>query len=275
VVEEYISLQENVKTAINKKRREMERSIGNIKDDHKHIESDVAILNKYVEKQHTIDGLQQKYKAIEQYMTNNVSNVLDVLTQESFIQRSEEIIQLTTKGQTASQIREVHCLVFATMLEENKLYDLTPIQLVGLFSCFTNVSVADDIKLILPTSNDAKTNQVVTEIRGKYDDFLKIEEQQRLNTGADYYMHFDLIDFAMRWCDCENVEDCKFLLQTLEGEKAVFLGEFVKALLKINNIASELEKIAEANGKIEFLSKLREIPTLTLKYVATNQSLYV
>jgi hypothetical protein len=36
-----------------------------------------------------------------------------------------------------------------------------------------------------------------------------------------------------------------------------------------------LEKIAEANGKIDFLSKLREIPTLTLKYVATNQSLYV
>ena len=275
VVEEYISLQDNVKTAINKKRREMERSIGNIKDEHKHIESDVAILNKYVEKQHAVDGLQQKYKAIEQYMTNNVSNVLEVLTQESFIQRSEDMIELTMKGQVAAQIREVHCLVFAAMLEENKLYDLTPRQLIGLFSCFTNVSVADDIKLILPRSDDAKTNQVVTEIRGKYDNFLKIEEQQRLNTGADYYMHFDLIDFAMRWCDCENVEDCKFLLQTLEGEKAVFLGEFVKALLKINNIASELEKIAEANGKIEFLSKLREIPTLTLKYVATNQSLYV
>ena len=45
VVEEYISLQENVKNAINKKRREMERSITNIKDEHKHIESDVAILN--------------------------------------------------------------------------------------------------------------------------------------------------------------------------------------------------------------------------------------
>ena len=275
VVEEYISLQDNVKNAINKKRREMERSIGNIKDEHKHIESDVAILNKYVEKQQAVDGLQQKYKAIEQYMTNNVSNVLEVLTQESFIQRSEDMIQLTMKGQIAAQIREVHCLVFATMLEENKLYDLTPRQLVGLFSCFTNVSVADEIKLILPRCDDAKTNQVATEIRGKYDEFLKIEEQQRLNTGADYYMHFDLIDFAMRWCDCENVEDCKFLLQTLEGEKAVFLGEFVKALLKINNIASELEKIAEANGKIEFLSKLREIPTLTLKYVATNQSLYV
>jgi len=275
IVEEYMSLQEDIKTAINKKRREMERRITNIKDEYKLVDTDVAILKKYVEKQQTIDALQHKYKAIEQYMTNNVSNVLDVLSQESFIQRTEDIIELTTKGRNAAQIREVHCLVFASMLEENKLYDLTSKQLIGVFSCFTNVSVADEIKMILPKCDDDKVTNVVTDIRGKYDDFLKIEQEQQLNTGADYYMHFDLIDFAMKWCDCESVEDCKFLLQTLECEKAVFLGEFVKALLKINNIASEMEKIAEANGNITFLSKLREIPPLTLKYVATNQSLYV
>jgi len=45
--------------------------------------------------------------------------------------------------------------------------------------------------------------------------------------------------------------------------------------LKINNISSELEKVAEYIGNIELLHKLREIPHLTLKYVATNQSLYV
>ncbi len=275
VVEEYATLQETIKTAINKKRREMERRVADIKDTYKFIDADTGILGKHNEKQHELNALQQKLQALEQYMTNNVYNVLNVLTQEGFIQRNQDDIQLTTKGQIASQIREVHCLVFASMLEEGKLYDLTPVQLIGLFSCFTNVAVGDEIKHILPKCEDDKTNRVVNEIRGKYDDFLKLEEQQQLNTGADYYIHFDLMDFAMRWCDCENVEDCKLLLQTLENEKAVFLGEFVKALLKINNIASELEKIAEANGKIEFLSKLREIPVLTLKYVATNQSLYV
>jgi hypothetical protein len=65
------------------------------------------------------------------------------------------------------------------------------------------------------------------------------------------------------------------VLQRLASEKEIFLGEFVKALLKINNIGTEMEKIAEMIGNIEFLSKLREIPNLTLKYVVTNQSLYV
>jgi hypothetical protein len=65
------------------------------------------------------------------------------------------------------------------------------------------------------------------------------------------------------------------LLQRLAEEKGIFLGEFVKALLKINNISCEMEKIAEMTGNIEFLSKLREVPNLTLKFVVTNQSLYV
>jgi hypothetical protein len=88
-------------------------------------------------------------------------------------------------------------------------------------------------------------------------------------------MHFDLVNYVSGWCDCESVEECKFFLQTLEAEKEIFLGEFVKALLKINTISCELEKVAEMIGNIELLSKLREIPQLTLKYIATNQSLYV
>ena len=59
------------------------------------------------------------------------------------------------------------------------------------------------------------------------------------------------------------------------GKKQIFLGEFVKALLKINNISCEFEKIAEMTGNILLLSKLKKIPNMTLKYVVTNQSLYV
>ena len=36
-----------------------------------------------------------------------------------------------------------------------------------------------------------------------------------------------------------------------------------------------MEKIAEYLGDMEFLSILKQVPLQTLKYVATNQSLYV
>ena len=98
---------------------------------------------------------------------------------------------------------------------------------------------------------------------------------ERIDTGTDYTIHYDLMDYVIQWCDCETPEECKLLLQTMAHEKGIFLGEFVKALLKINNISSELEKVAELQGNIAFLATLREIPLLTLKHVATNQSLYI
>ena len=58
-------------------------------------------------------------------------------------------------------------------------------------------------------------------------------------------------------------------------DKKIFVGEFVKALLKIHTVGLELEKIAEETNHIDLLVKLREIPNLLLKYVVNTQSLYI
>ena len=77
------------------------------------------------------------------------------------------------------------------------------------------------------------------------------------------------------WIDAKSEEDRKMILQRAEQEKDIFLGDFIKALLKINNIVFEMETIAQIIGNIPFLYELNQIRSLTLKYVVTNQSLYV
>ena len=52
-------------------------------------------------------------------------------------------------------------------------------------------------------------------------------------------------------------------------------GAFVKAVLKICNMAAEIGKGAEATGELALKEKTAAIPSLLLKYVATSQSLYV
>ena len=59
------------------------------------------------------------------------------------------------------------------------------------------------------------------------------------------------------------------------AEKNIFLGEFVKAILKINAIAKELEKVCESVNNVSILNVLRAIGPATLKSVCTTQSLYV
>ena len=55
----------------------------------------------------------------------------------------------------------------------------------------------------------------------------------------------------------------------------ISLGDFVKAILKINNIIQELEKAAIIQENLDLLEKLKMIPELTLKSCITNQSLYL
>jgi superfamily II RNA helicase len=278
IINEYIHLISNVKNSVNKKRKEMERKIQNIKGNYKYIEQDMASYSKVHEKQKEINVLQSQYDSLTSYFTSGVGSVLQLLNEEKFIEGNnsdEKSLKLTLLGKIASQIREIHCLVFAKLYEDKILDSLSSKQLVALFSCFTNIRVRDEFKSNSPKSGDDKVDSNVLKLLDLYNEYKDKEISRNINTGFDYEIHYDLLNYVDKWCDCEVIDDCKLVLQQLGKEKEIFLGEFVKALLKINNISNELEKIAEMTGNIEFLSKLREIQNMTLKYVVTNQSLYV
>ena len=264
------------KTAINKKKKELEREIQNIHDTHKMIESDMKTFVKYDDKWKEHDNKLETFNNTKEYLSSNVDVIINFLEKDGFISRSENAVyNLTTVGYIATHLREIHCLVFAILLNNNSLNTLTTNEIIAIFSCFTNVSVSDDKKSLSPLHTTAPLQNIMGQISSLYDNYQDFEIKNKVSTGFDYSIHYDLMDYVMLWSDCITAEDCKLLLQKLEKEKGVFLGEFVKAILKINNIANEMEKVAESIGNIALLSKLREVPGLTQKFVATNQSLYI
>jgi superfamily II RNA helicase len=246
----------------------------------------------------------RNHKGLVDYLDNDVNKVLHVLSTDGFLSVNlktdcdevpledvgenllttedaavldtvDDTLNLSVTGQIASRLREVHCLVFAQLLEDGTISKLSVTQLISLFSCFTNISVQEDFADYSPYTDDNELKDVIRTITQMYSEYEERETMLRINTGADYTIHYDLLNYVEEWTLCESEPECKLVLQKLGEEKEIFLGEYVKALLKINNIASEMEQIAEQIGNIEFLSKLKQIPKLTLKYVVTNQSLYV
>jgi hypothetical protein len=276
IIEEYDDLNKSKQNAVNKKRKDMERRIQQIKDEYRTVEQDTQSYQKVAIKKSEINDLENQYNGLNSYIQSGVDRVLSLLKSETFIEGDQlEDLSLPLIGKIASQIRESHCLVVAKLYETKVLDTLSVIQLIALFSCFTNISVQDDNKDVRPRSQDVHLNETVNKVKQMYDDYQNKELLYNISTGMDYNIHYDLLNYVEEWSNTENVEDCKRVLQKIGEEKGIFLGEFVKALLKINNISCELEKIAELTGNIAFLSKLKEIPNLTLKYVVTNQSLYV
>ena len=280
VVDEYLKLVESQKTAVNKKRKEIERQIENIRDQYVNVEFDKLKVSNYNQKLKKIDELQEQYNFVEKYIDNNVQIIINLLKDDGFVQLESaddqlKILSLTTRGMIATHLKESHCLVFSRLFEENVFDTLNSIQIVMLVSCLTNIVVKDEYKNYIPRTDDNSLKEIVFRVKNMYNDCITKENLLDINSGIEYTFHYDLLNYVDKWCYCENTEECRQFLQNLADEKEIFLGEFVKALLKINNICSELEKIAELFGNMSLLSKLKEIPIMTLKYVVTNQSLYV
>ena len=279
VINTYLDLTKNKNVQVNKKRKEMERQIENIKEQFVNIEFDKIKVEKYNEKIKLIDNLQEDYNFVEKFIDMNVEKIINLLYENEFIQKDTtdglNNISLSLKGKVASQLRESHCLVFSQLFEEKIFDDLSTSEIIMLLSCLTNVVVKDELRDYIPKISNDRLKAYLFKIRNMYSKYSDLELNLNINPGMDYTFHFDLLNYVEKWCGCDSVEECKQVIYDLASNKEIFLGEFVKSLLKITNICSEFEKIAEITNNMFLLSKLKEVPTMLLKYVVTNQSLYV
>ena len=103
--------------------------------------------------------LKEEYNYIEKFIDNNVITILKMLEDENYIVKdieneNENYYKLSIQGILATHIREVHCLVFSKLINNNTLVNLDTKQLVAIFSCFTNIKVQDEIKDNNPKSFD-------------------------------------------------------------------------------------------------------------------------
>jgi len=275
ILQEYKDLVDKSTLVNNKQKKKLLRDIDIIESEHITIKSDLQYLNNFhdtINKQKENGGF--KMNAIN-YIQTNIDNIVQILSLNNFLEYG---FGLTNKGKVAMHIQEIHPLVIGDLYDKFDGFTNTNInQLIGLLSCFTNISMPSDLKSSIPIdmhiNTEAKT--MANHLSSLIDKYYNIEYEYQLETGAEYEIHFELIDYIIKWCNASNESDCHEIINSIKVEKELFLGEFIKAILKINNIAKELEKISELLNNINLLQKVKTIPELTLKYVVTNQSLYI
>ena len=215
-----------------------------------------------------------------QYITvlNRSNNRLVQFKEDKPWANKDNLVELPEKGHVCIGIQEWNGVVAADFLQDtNYIEELTVVDIIKLFSCFTNIRVSDDVKNGYKNRKYtgvqlARYLDILNMIYNKYND---IEVKYELNTGLEYEIHYDLIPYMEEWVLAEDENTCAKVLKKLEVEKGIFVGEYVKALLKIQTICLELEKIADDTNHMDLYIKLREIPERILKYVVTTQSLYI
>ena len=183
---------------------------------------------------------------------------------------------ISPKGLIASSIQEIHSLALADILETKTLNLHTPQELASIFSIFTNVNVQKQdsinfIKYINCTDNIKKTLNL---IQKKYNFYYDEELNHKIKSSYDYNLQWNMVEIIFNWCNAENDVECQQVYKEALYYN-ISLGEFIKAVLKINAISLEFQKVCLISENLKLLEMLKQIPNFTLKSIATNQSLYV
>ena len=269
VLARYIELSELIPMSSNKIRKKLEREQNYIREENHFIDQD---LKAYHHAKELRDSREQQERYIQhttEYIDSKYALVKDILTETEFI--SDQAI--TPAAEIALQIKEANALTLTKLLlSTNSFASLTTEEIVAVLSCFCQVSIPFEERQDHPNSKNQTVNTTLNELITITNNFVNLEDKNELRSELDYELNFDLLDFCIDWCACNTLEECQTILRT---HSHIFVGEFVKSLLKINNIAKELQEVAEYQEDLELLQKLKDIPPKLMKFIITNQSLYL
>jgi superfamily II RNA helicase len=281
ICRDYLDIETRAKTVVNKKRKDLERQIQKIKDQYRHLLDNCKTVKEYDALVANMAKENAALADISGYITYQVKNVVDILVALGFVEPGANYSNTyipTLLGKMAADMAEIHPIVFIQLLEmTNKFAEFSPKQLVGLFSCFTDIKVSQDMKMGCPNSKDPLLQRTVEKMDKLFGELADREYAKSMDTGINYnsVLMYDLIDQIAEWCDCETEQECKYYIQKVLGEKMISVGDFSKGILKIATISKEIGSLCEKHGQVELQHKLASIEPMILKYITTAQSLYV
>ena len=286
---EYVNMLDLLETTKNKQRKRLHSSIKCFLLDNPKIEKEYEKYKKITDIEDATKQMENSLINMKNYIYDTIHIIISNLEKNGFVEIDENQNQdtnqdtsnqlrqykLTEVGMIATQIQEVHSLVIAPIILNKKLNNMSAAELSSFFSIFTSIRVSDDKKeFTANNTEDEYTRTLIKNIEEDYDYFYNEEIRNKLDIVDEYTLNYDLIEEIFNWCEANNEQECNVVIQSVKA-RGIFVGEFVKAILKINNIAKEMEKICNLTNNIELMKKLNEIPKLTMKYIVSTQSLYL
>jgi hypothetical protein len=143
----------------------------------------------------------------------------------------------------------------------------TFVDIFSILSCMYDIKVSDDKKDFIPTCHKEELKYLVERMNYYNDQEVKYELCSSY-TSTQY----DTMPYIQQWLTgCMNEAEAIQLIQKMKRDKDWFTGDFIKCCLKLVNMAKELEEVCD----LDFLEKIREGSAKLLKFVCTNESLYL
>lgn len=225
------------------------------------IEKDIKQLELKERKEQELYSFLEKEKEEEEFFEKILSQIYSILKEEKFFDENGTLLK---RGKIARYIHQIPCCPFSIYID--KIRSLNFEELISFLSIFIPISMNEEKRNIVERED---------EIEDLYERFYQYELKFRYDTEEEYFLQYDMREYMKEWIRVETIDDSLLLLRKMESEKGISTGNFIKYILQLNNLCSEIENVAEYLGDMIFLLKLKQVPEKTMKFIITNQSLYI
>jgi len=274
----FLKTRQRVVRESSKNRKKTSQEIRIIEEKTKSFEKDFKVYDTFVENSKYLNNLRDRRIAINESINNEIKPHLKILEKHNFITKGDKFQEydLTEMGKMASNINEIHCLAIAELVNENVFTNLNVLELTSALSVFSDLRLPDNNKIhnIDYVNTNDKVKLTVKKIKKVYDKYYDEETCYETNFMFNYNIQYDLIEMVYKWANSDDEIECQNIIKEME-QWDIYIGNFTKAILKICNIAMEMENVCLIQNNLELLKTLREVSIKLKKFIVTNQSLYL
>ena len=278
---EYINLENECQNVNGNKKKKIRKKLLEIENNINNFNETKLKFKDYNEKKNEFLHEEKLYYDGVNFINNKSKLIIKLLEKQEYIEehiKDDQIIyKLTQKGIIASNIREVPGILIAPLINNNLLENIKIDEFIAFLSCFNDTKVSDEYRI--HNINNLTISQelifIINNLNSNIENIIDLECNYSMNTNtANIELSYDLIPYILKWINAENEQTCRLILEDLNNI-GIFVGDFSKALLKINNICNELNETFELinNVKMAYITSL--VSDKLLKFVVTNQSLYI
>jgi superfamily II RNA helicase len=213
--------------------------------------------------------LQNEQENLELEHTSDMNAVIEFLCANKYLSDVKPLDEytpdnITIKGIMASGINEANPILLTELIMNDYLDDLDKRELIAVLAIFLR-SKEMEREYVGPKKVMDRIRQIDT-----YAEEFSAAEWNFSACVSDWTMHMEFCDMAYLWTDTANVERVY-----AQSGSSIQVGEFVRMMIKLNNICRETMHAAQICHKDELCYKLQDSQELLIKGVAFPQSLYV
>ena len=207
------------------------------------------------------------YMSIIKYQ---IKSIIEFLKENGYVNENNK---LSILGVIAKEINECNEIILSQSIINNFFNDLTIPEIVGLISIFIedNGAVDEDV-YISSLDQPIYMNDIIKQMGTIAEDYANKEnifiQKNNVYLQNDWNLHLNLFQAAYVWASNKDFYEVKKNYQSFEGN-------FIKNILRINNIVRDLMVAAEITKNDELYSKLSQIEPILIRDEVTVESLYV